>query len=217
MIKIYGLLLVMILVSCAPQKETTKEVIVTPGPIVEKPIPAPSLTEVQKVEALIAEKNLYRELLGQAPLVSGLVCTLHSSNNADLTATWPSAVATYVYKGVFNQPDRDTSVGTNILPESLRNVYTNNYRIRCQGQIVVVDSGYYLFKLSSDDGSMLYLDGALLINNNGNHGITLVQASKLLERGIHTFRIDYGQTGGGNQALILETSSGVIPAHVFYR
>jgi hypothetical protein len=213
MIKIYLVLLVMVLASgCAPFREIDTITQVVPGPIVEVPVPAPSLTE-----ALVAEKNLYRELQGQTPLTQGLVCTVHNSNNPDLTAAWPSAAHTYVHKGVFNQPNATGSIGVNILPENLRPIYINNYRIRCQGQIVVVTSGYYLFKLSSDDGSMLYINNSLLISNNFNHGIQTVQGTRLLERGIHGFKLEYAQSGGGLMALILETQSGLVPANVFYR
>lgn len=217
MIKIYCLLLVMILMACAPQKETTKEVVVTPGPIVEVPVPAPSLTHKQDVETIVSLKNEFRVASGQIPLTPGLTCTIHNSSNPNLTVAFPSAVQTFAHFGEFNQPDASASVGTNVLPLNLRSVYVNNYLLRCQGQIVITTSGYYLFKLSSDDGSMLYIDGALTVDNNLNHGITLVQNAKLLERGVHTIRLDYGQTGGGNQALILENSSGVIPSYMFYR
>lgn len=213
---IYFILFCMTLVSCGFYTDTVREVPV-PGPVVTVPTPVPVVTPEQDVEMMVAEKNVYRDIEGKSPLVKGLVCTVHNSNNPDLTASWPSASHTYVHKGVFNQPNATGSTGVNILPENLRPVYINNYRIRCQGHIVITQSGYYLFKLSSDDGSILYINNSLLISNNFNHGIQMVQASKLLERGIHTIKLEYAQSGGGLMALILETQSGLVPANVFYR
>ena len=218
MIKIYAILLISILMTaCGQFREIDTITQVVPGPIKEVPVPNPSLTFNQKVEMIIAEKNLYRQASGQLPLTRGLTCTLHNSNNPDLTVAFPSASHTFTHLGNFNQPNASVNNGMNVIPVNLRPLYINNYLMRCQGQIVVVESGYYLFKLSSDDGSMLYINGSLTINNNFNHGVVTVQGSKLLEKGIHSFRLDFGQTGGGNQALILESSSGLIPESVFYR
>lgn len=86
------------------------------------------------------------------------------------------------------------------------------YLLRCQGSLIVTKTDYYQFNLNSDDGSVLYLDGSKLVDNDNNHGPTLVSGTKMLRRGVHTFRLDYAQTGGGSQALELTagSSSGVL-------
>ncbi len=175
---------------------------------------------VDQVNQVISEENAYRLAAGQAPLTSGLTCTLHNliaTQPASIPASPPAAVATFVYVGSFNQADSAASSGLNILPAALKATYSQWFLVKCQGQIVVTDSRYELFNLTSDDGSNLYLDGALLVNNDGNHGAQLRSGSKLLKRGIHTFRLDYMQGPAGNQALILEDSFGVIPGTKFYR
>ena len=197
----------------------------TPSPRVVE-VPAPAETFEQDVANLVADENDYRTGLGQTALSSGLACTLYTTTGGDRiqasiaghnTLTGLSQVATYLYKGPFNQPDSPISDGMNVLPEALRSLYKNMYLLRCQGQVVVTATGYYGFELSSDDGSLLYIDGAKVIDNDNNHGNTTVVGQKYLRRGVHTFRLDYAQTGGGNQSLILTSGGSTInPALYFH-
>jgi hypothetical protein len=53
------------------------------------------------------------------------------------------------------------------------------------------------FSLSSDDGSRLYIDGRLAIDNDGSHAPVLKEASLKLEPGRHTLRLEYFDGGGG--------------------
>ncbi len=122
--------------------------------------------------------------------------------------------ATFLLKDVINQPNTPISEGMSVLPQALRVVYKNLYLLRCQGQIVVTESAQYTFELTSDDASVLYLDGSKLIDNDNNHGSTNVAGTKYLRRGVHTIRLDYAQTGGGSQSLILMANGSLIdPAH----
>lgn len=175
--------------------------------------------EVDEITEVITQENDYRMAAGQAPLTKGLVCTLHNvsaTTPSSIPASPPAAIATFVYQGSFNQLESSTSEGLNILPSALKSVHKNWIVVKCQGQIVVTDSDYVMFSLTSDDGSNLYIDGALLVDNNGLHASQTRSASKLLKRGVHTFRLDYLQATG-NQSLILEDGNGLIPAAKFYR
>lgn len=210
------LIAVVFLVACGKEREHTVTTIEKPPVVIEVPVPVPPPVPTE-VELLVAEKNQYRLVAGQLPLTIGLTCTLHETNNSDLTVALPSAKYTFGMFKAFNQPDSNVSERLNILPAALQAIYTNNYAVRCQGQLVITEPGYYSFELSSDDGSILYLDGALLVNNNGNHGCNTVVGSKLLDRGVHTFRLDYAQTGAGSQCLMLKSNNTLIPAERFYR
>ena len=46
----------------------------------------------------------------------------------------------------------------------------DNYVMRWRGQITIAQRGDYIFKTSSDDGSMIYIDNNLVVNNDGDHG-----------------------------------------------
>ena len=54
-------------------------------------------------------------------------------------------------------------------------------------------AGNYHFKLISDDGSKLYIDDKLFLNNDGIHAEWAVKDSIYLSNSIHTMRIDYFQ------------------------
>lgn len=175
--------------------------------------PAPISSEDSDIASVLADENEYRLGLGQTQLSSGLSCTLYSITGGDRiqafiaghnTLTGISQVATFLFKGVFDQADSPVSQTLNVLPIALRPLYTNMYLLRCQGQIAIRNTDYYQFDLTSDDGSVLYLDGSKLVDNDNNHGAVLVSGSKYLRRGVHTFRLDYAQSGGGNQALQLK-------------
>lgn len=46
----------------------------------------------------------------------------------------------------------------------------DNFAVRWTGYVTVTSSGSYTFFLGSDDGSKLYLNGAMVIDNDGAHG-----------------------------------------------
>lgn len=210
-------LLMLVVVACG-HRRTNYVVTQLPPTVIEVPVEVPVMPPtVPEVETIISEKNEYRLAAGQLPLTAGLTCTLHESSNPDLAVALPSAKYTFGMFLAFNQPDSPVNSRLNILPPALQAMYVNNFAIRCQGQIVITDSGYYSFELTSDDGSMLYIGGSLVVNNNFNHGSTTVAGTKLLERGVHSFRLDYAQTGGGSQSLMLKSSGVIIPADRFWR
>lgn len=198
--------------------------VTTPGPTVYLPAPVASLSE--DILNLVSAENDYREGLGQTLLANGLSCTLYTTTGGDRiqgsiaghnTLTGLSQVASFTYKGIFNQPDSNVNTFLNVLPAPIQPLYLNNYMLRCQGQLVVTTTGYYTFDLTSDDGSLLYVDGGKLIDNDNNHGSTLVSAQKYLRRGVHAFRLDYAQTGAGNMSLILTANGSFIdPMYLFH-
>ena len=186
-------------------------------------IPANS-TEVD-VNNLVNDENLYRAGLGQALLSSGLSCTLYHITGGDRiqstiaghnTLTGISQVASFLLTTIIDQADTNVNTYLNILPVALQPLYTNLYLLRCQGQVVVRETGYYGFELTSDDGSLLYVDGSLVVDNDNGHGAVLVTGQKYLRRGVHSFRLDFAQSGGGNQALILKVNGSFIDPIYYY-
>ncbi len=80
------------------------------------------------------------------------------------------------------------------------------FAINYHGTINVPQTGKYNFRLSSDDGSRLYVDDKLVIDNDGQHGTVAKEISVALTRGAHPVRIAYFQAAVGNPlALVLET------------
>ncbi|SMD25750.1 family 16 glycoside hydrolase [Kibdelosporangium aridum] len=59
------------------------------------------------------------------------------------------------------------------------------------GNINITTAGTYQFRLTSDDGSRLRIDGQVVINNDGLHAPTPVTGSIQLSPGYHALRIDH--------------------------
>jgi hypothetical protein len=63
--------------------------------------------------------------------------------------------------------------------------------------LFVSKGGNYGFQTSSDDGSWLYVDNALVVNNGGDHGTATVSGTKSLTAGLHSIRVAWYENGGG--------------------
>ncbi len=66
-----------------------------------------------------------------------------------------------------------------------------------KGQIDIPKTSSYSFRLYSDDGSYLLIDGNEVIDNGGFHGNEPKDGELYLNEGKHSFEIDYFQAGGG--------------------
>jgi hypothetical protein len=90
---------------------------------------------------------------------------------------------------------------------NLNAVVTDNFELLplCPDKCGLVWQGYlnfdqtagYTFSTSSDDGSRLYIDGQLVVNNDGDHGLTTKTGSAFLQRGWHSVKVVYYNSGGG--------------------
>jgi cytochrome c len=74
---------------------------------------------------------------------------------------------------------------------------SDNFMITGEGYIKVDTAGTYLFHIWSDDGSVLYLGGKKVIDNDGLHGAEYGEVALTLEKGYYPFRLEYFQGGGG--------------------
>jgi hypothetical protein len=80
---------------------------------------------------------------------------------------------------------------------------TEWFAVRFTGTITVPTPGRTRFRLHSDDGAKLYLDGALLIDNDGLHTARSASNEIHLNAGPHDLRVDYFQGPGAAMALEL--------------
>ncbi|SEW43841.1 Chitobiase/beta-hexosaminidase C-terminal domain-containing protein [Chitinophaga sp. YR573] len=65
------------------------------------------------------------------------------------------------------------------------------------GYLQIDKEGEYTFYNSSDDGSKLFIDGAEVVNNDGDHGVVERSGSIKLNEGRHPVRIEYYNGEGG--------------------
>ncbi len=85
----------------------------------------------------------------------------------------------------------------------------NNFALQYKSFIRIDKDGEYEFSTSSNDGSKLYIDDDLIVDNDGEHGATEISGSISLARGMHQVRVEYFQSGG-SKALYVYYSSEVI-------
>lgn len=212
-------IVILSLVGCGdgPKGDKGDTIVVSPSPVVPE--------EQAEIDAIVLDENTYRLGLGQTVLTSGLSCSLSTFTAGDRiqasivghnTLSGLSQVATFLLKSEFNQPDAPITSGVSALPEPFKSIYLTKYLLRCQGQVVIIQTGYHSFDLLSDDASVLYIDGAKIIDNDLAHGSTLVSAQKYLRKGVHTFRLDYAEIGAGNMSLRLNHNGTLLQSNVFF-
>lgn len=85
------------------------------------------------------------------------------------------------------------------------------------GTLSVAATGVHTFVLDSDDGSKLFIDGFLVIDNGGAHGPFAVSGSVFLTAGLHTLDVNFWEDFGGPSGVDLHLApgtmfvSGVVP------
>ncbi len=70
------------------------------------------------------------------------------------------------------------------------------------GNINISAAGTYTFRITSDDGSRLRIDGTTVINHDGLHAPTSAEGSVALTTGYHALRIDHFDNAGGQQVTL---------------
>ena len=74
----------------------------------------------------------------------------------------------------------------------------DGFALMFTGHIVIDKPGKYTFFINSDDGSRFYIDGELLIDNDGLHGMVEKQGTVQLTAGLHPIIVTYFDNGGGD-------------------
>ncbi len=96
-----------------------------------------------------------------------------------------------------------TPVSTGVVSNFVLGMQTqaNNFAVKYDGYINIIQGGSYTFTTQSDDGSALYIGGYspgnLVVNNDGLHGMVAVTGSTILNPGIYPITVVYFQAGGG--------------------
>ncbi len=72
------------------------------------------------------------------------------------------------------------------------------------GALAVASTGTYAFALTSDDGSYLFIDGNLKINDGADHSPNRVSTNVSLTAGIHSFEVQFHENGIGTSGVNLD-------------
>lgn len=110
-------------------------------------------------------------------------------------------------KGTFNSVN-EVVASSSSNPNLVQNIslasapQTEHYGLVFEGFLKIPQSGLYSLFLESDDGSVLWLDGEKVIDNDGLHGLAERSGRVALAAGFHALKLVYFQ-GTGNNALKL--------------
>jgi alpha-1,2-mannosyltransferase len=136
-----------------------------------------SLFRTGMILALISVLLLTAYLIRTKPLQPGLLFTGYRNSEwaGDPVITTPDTAL-------------DLTTRKRVLPGII-----DNYSLEWRGMIFIPKSGDYQFITISDDGSEVYLDERLVVNNGGFHGLQEQIGTASLEKGFHPIRIRYMQ------------------------
>ena len=97
---------------------------------------------------------------------------------------------------------------------------SENFVLHATGNINVEKNTNVVFRLVSDDGSRLFVNNELVVDNGGNHGLVAREGEIILKEGKNPFKIEYFQGGGGKGLSLQWAPYGseeftVVPPSVF--
>lgn len=97
---------------------------------------------------------------------------------------------------------------------------SEDFYLEISGSINIQEEDNYVFRLISDDGSLMYLDDELIIDNDGFHGPEPADGEMFLSAGAHPFVIKFFQGRGGKALALQWVKHGdevfsTVPAEVF--
>jgi alpha-L-rhamnosidase len=128
------------------------------------------------------------------------------------------------YEGDFNKlpnfDDLESTASGKIFQFSLEKIDfpSEQFAAQFKSYIEIDKDGEYEFYLTSNDGSKLYIDYKLVIDNDGAHGPKQISSSIYLAKGRHPIRVDYFQNGGSKMLeLLYETSYQHIPGYILFK
>ena len=98
--------------------------------------------------------------------------------------------------------------------------YRSPFGIEWEGYLSITRKGIYQFATKSDDGSFVYIDGNLVVDNDDLHALRYISGVVSLDEGFHHVRVKYFDGGGGAIMEFLWTPPGetesLVPAKVLF-
>ncbi|MDP6479953.1 MAG: DUF1080 domain-containing protein [Phycisphaerales bacterium] len=80
--------------------------------------------------------------------------------------------------------------------------FTDDFLALIDGSFLIEMPGEYAFRLSSDDGSQLWIGGSMVINHDGLHGAEAKTGVATLTTGAHPFQVKFFEHLGGEKLLL---------------
>jgi hypothetical protein len=83
--------------------------------------------------------------------------------------------------------------------------YKAPFSIEWEGYIQISKKGVYKFATRSDDGSQVFINGRIIVDNGGHHPLRYVSSNILLDKGLYRIKIIYFDSGGESVMELLWT------------
>jgi len=133
--------------------------------------------------------------------VSGLIWNVyHNFFNNDVNFATSGNYQKYLDRNGYSAPTTDFSSLTRAIGEKFpfEYGYLYHFSIEWLGYFYTQNyGGSWTFSTNSDDGSFLFIDDKVIVNNSGDHGMRIRSGSiTLLANSYYPIRIQFGQLGG---------------------
>lgn len=120
------------------------------------------------------------------------------------------------YEGEFKSIDEIKTKGTKKGSGEMNNFIVDqapaedHYAYEFQSYIEIPETAVYRFFINSDDGARLYIDGKLLIDNDGSHSAARKGEKIGLQKGFHEIRIEYFEDYMGQELKVRILSRNIL-------
>lgn len=98
--------------------------------------------------------------------------------------------------------------------------YRSPFGIEWEGYLHIERKGVYQFATKSDDGSVVYVDGQMVVDNDDLHAVRYISSVAALDEGFHHIRVKYFDGGGGAVMEFLwtppEGQESLVPARALF-
>ncbi len=143
--------------------------------------------------------------------------TDNTHGNASTTFDWVIAstgVDYEYYEGTWDLlPDFDAltpvTTGTTTNFSIAPRLRDDNFGFRFTSRIVIDTGGTYTFYTASDDGSQLFINGAMVVDNDGLHAVQEQSGSISLSAGEHDITVTFFERGGGQSLTVSYAGPGI--------
>jgi putative heme-binding domain-containing protein len=157
-----------------------------------------ALRAVSLVSSVEAKDSLFDRLAKLVPTLEGSKGSTPITQpglRVDFYAPNPGNVARETLEAM--SPSATGTASTIVMDQPVLKT-RDAFALKFSGHIRIDTPGNYIFFISSDDGSRFYIDGELLINNDGLHGMVEKRERVQLSAGLHPIVATYFDNGGGD-------------------
>jgi hexosaminidase len=121
----------------------------------------------------------------------------------------------------YDRSFKNTKEMTGVVPDEIFTVSsikapkeTKAFGLVFDGYINVPETGVYSFFYTCDDGGVLYIDNELVIDNDGLHSAILKSGQSAMKKGLHPFKLDFVEGGGGYTLRLQYSFNGSAPMDI---